>query len=599
MGIYFKNNARKYEKGMLVNKDFKFFLSVSKKNYSEKPPQSVMHTVGFKPRQLTVEETLQHAVNGYAFCYIFESPEKDGYLKIKFKEVERFKYTSVIFYDFDMMSVPMEEFIGAIPYKPTFAYPTYSNGENGEYRYRLVYAFDDVISTRYDFYDRYLKIGIANNFVREEKQKNIGGWDVRVVNQLYFGTKPTSSTYKSDYLYSASDFSEFIVDECEIEEMMKAGLKKKSRFSVGNIKGCESLSPEFMKDFSSMTSGDFMRKYSQQYFWDYVESLETPLITHESGMYSEFPDDYVQVFHKRRGKDFCRWNIGDNRKSKLYLTAQIMLHNNPSMTMENLLFNLKYEKSRFYCNSDGKLTNEVLVTTARNAFRNEFHIETSKHPSFRVNKKFWTEQGITAQQASRYIITQRKVDKELLPYIDSNKDLNENYKILINNGIKISKERLKRLVSKGYIKIIMGGSASAAHPLLSYCDNCDTNRILELIKANESITNQEIASILSISIATVKRYIKKMKGKLIDRIGNNRTGHWVILDYSQDIVEPHQDYSSISAMTEYERWEYDFTAERTIVEEKKPMTDDELRADMLNDGWTEQEVDDFFAIYAA
>ena len=91
MGIYFKNNARKYEKGMLVNKDFKFFLSVSKKNYSEKPPQSVMHTVGFKPRQLTVEETLQHAVNGYAFCYIFESPEKDGYLKIKFKEVERVK----------------------------------------------------------------------------------------------------------------------------------------------------------------------------------------------------------------------------------------------------------------------------------------------------------------------------------------------------------------------------------------------------------------------------------------------------------------------------------------------------------------------------
>jgi hypothetical protein len=90
-----------------------------------------------------------------------------------------------------------------------------------------------------------------------------------------------------------------------------------------------------------------------------------------------------------------------------------------------------------------------------------------------------------------------------------------------------------------------------------------------------------------------------MKGKLIDRIGNNRTGHWVILDYSQDIVEPHQDYSSISAMTEYERWEYDFTAERTIVEEKKPMTDEELRVDMLNDGWTEQEVDDFFAIYAA
>lgn len=585
---------------MLVNNDFKFFLSVSKKNYSEKPPQSIMHTLGFKPRQLTVEETLQHAVNGYAFCYIFESSAKDGYLKIKDKEVERFKHTSVIFYDFDMMSVSMEDFIGTIPYKPTFAYPTYSNGEKGEYRFRLVYAFDDVINTRYDFYDRYLKLGIANNFTRENKKEMIGGWDVRVVNQLYFGTKTNSSTYKSDFIYSASDFSDYKADEAEIEEMMKAGLKKKSRFSVGNIKECENVSPELMKDFCSMSSGDFTRKYAPQYFGDYVESLETPLILHESGMYWEFPDDYVQVFHKRRGKDFCKWDIGENRKSKLYLTAQIMLHNNPNMTFENLLFNLKYERLRFYCNSDGKLTNEVLVTTARNAFRNEFYIETSKHPSFRVNKIFWAEQGITAQQACRYIITQRRVDKELLPYIDSNKGLNENYKILIDNGVQISKERLKRLVSRGYIKIIMGDDSPHTHPLLSYCDNCDTNRILELIKTNECITNQEMASILSISIATVKRYIKKMKGKLIDRLGNNRTGHWVILEHSQDIVEPHQeDYTSSTTMTECKRWEYDLETERTIVEENKPLTDDELRTDMLNDGWTEQEVADFFAMYAA
>ena len=580
---------------MLVNNDFKFFLSVSKKNYSEKPPQSIMHTLGFKPRLLTVEETLQHAVNGYAFCYIFEPSDKDGYLKIKHKEVERFKHTSVIFYDFDAMSVTMEDFISTISYKPTFAYPTYSNGENGEYRFRLVYAFDDVINTRYDFYERYLKLGVANNFVREDKKEKVGGWDVRVVNQLYFGTKSNSSTYKSNFIYSASDFSEYKADETEIEEMMKAGLKKKSRFSIGNIKGCENVSSEFMKDFCSMPSGDFLRKYSPEYFWNYVDSLETPLIPHESGMYWEFPDDYVQVFHKRRGRNFDRWEIGENRKSKLYLTAQIMLHNNPSMTMESLLFNLKYEKSRYYSNSDGKLTNEVLVTTARNAFRNEFYIETSKHPSFRVNKKFWAEQGITAQQASRYIITQRKVNKELLPYIDSNKDLNANFKILIDNGVQISKERLKRLVSKGYIKIIMGGNAEGTLPLLSYCDNCDTNRILELIKANECITNQEIASILSISIATVKRYIKKMKGKFIDRIGNNRTGHWVVLDCCQDVE---QNYTSTSTVTEFERWEYDFE-DKIIVEENKPMTDDELRADMLNDGWTEQEVAGFFAIYAA
>jgi hypothetical protein len=127
----------------------------------------------------------------------------------------------------------------------------------------------------------------------------------------------------------------------------------------------------------------------------------------------------------------------------------------------------------------------------------------------------------------------------------------------------------------------MGGNACAAHPLLSYYENSDTNRILELIKGNEYITNQEIATTLSIGIATVKRNIKKMKGVLIDRMGNNRTGHWVILDYCQNIAEPQQDYTSTSTMTEYERMVYEFEADRTIIEENKPMSDDELREEAV------------------
>lgn len=51
-------------------------------------------------------------------------------------------------------------------------------------------------------------------------------------------------------------------------------------------------------------------------------------------------------------------------------------------------------------------------------------------------------------------------------------------------------------------------------------------RLISLIKAHPEYTYDEYARALNISRATVARYIKKMNGTVIRRIGSDKNGHW-------------------------------------------------------------------------
>ena len=208
-----------------------------------------------------------------------------------------------------------------------------------------------------------------------------------------------------------------------------------------------------------------------------------------------------------------------------------------------------------------------------------------------MNKEFWSEQGVGVHQAKGFIRRERKV-QEILPYIDSNKTIKENHQILIDNGFKISLRTIQRMVSRGDIYI----NKNNVNTLLSECRSDVTirqNHIIELMKENNQITADEIAKRLDCDVRTVRRDIKKMRGVLIDRVGNNRSGYWVVLSDEEPEQEPISDY----VMSDFDFLEESFEADKTIVDIPQPKSDDELREELINDGWTEQEVADFFSIY--
>ena len=283
-------------------------------------------------------------------------------------------------------------------------------------------------------------------------------------------------------------------------------------------------------------------KYREAFYPNYVPSLSTPLIKDESDMFYLYPDDYVCVNHKRKGKYTLKWDIGEDRKKKLYITAQIMLFNLPSLSIENLLYNLRLERQWYYENSDGKINNEFLIQTAINAFEKPYPLEPSKHGTFKLNKEFWEGQGYKANQAKMIVRRELKI-REVQARYNPELTTTENYRILKEQGVRISIRTLQRMVTGGDIKII---SPKASHTYLSCCRDFDTIQILQLIEKNERITQSEIASALNLSPRTVKRYMDAMKGVYIEREGNNRTGRWVIIQplpwerQEQNVLKPQQ-----------------------------------------------------------
>ena len=63
--------------------------------------------------------------------------------------------------------------------------------------------------------------------------------------------------------------------------------------------------------------------------------------------------------------------------------------------------------------------------------------------------------------------------------------------------------------------------------------NDTATRLITLIKAHPEYTYDEYAKALNMGRATVARYIKKLNGTVIKRIGSDKNGHWEIITNGQ------------------------------------------------------------------
>lgn len=495
--------------------DFAFTICVSQEGYGAKPTKEQVPQITFEPREVTIDDALKCATEGRAFCYSFSTAKQDGIITIKDKKEANFLSTSTIIYDFDDMDVPMLNYIATLPYKPSFAYPTYSDGKNGFSRFRLAYVFDYPVWGVSQFNTLYTAIAAANAFIPETKEH--GGWDKRNVSQLYYGTKAQASTYNGHTVYSVADFEPFAV---QVTEKPTVSVSKETDYTKYET----TIDAEFLHDFTHLSQKGFYTKYVGVFYPNYEPSLSTPLVEDESGMFYLYPEDYVCVKHKRKGKNTLRWEVGEDRKKKIYVTAHMMLFNLPSLSIENLIYNLALERQWYYDNSDGKISNDVLIQTAINAFTKPYALEPSKHGVFTLNKTFWEGQGYTANQA-KMIVRRYLKAKEVERLYNPSLTRKENVQLLKENGVRISDRTLRRMVSRADIKII---SPKTPHTYLSCCPDSDTILMLELIYRNGYITQQQLSEALNVSLPTIKRYMREMKGKMIDREGDNRTGRWVV-----------------------------------------------------------------------
>lgn len=447
------------------NYNYSFTASVSTRSFHDKESAKAgSRWMKFHKLNLDTDFFLSLAGGGHAFCYNFEN---DRRLK------ENFQDTQMLIFDIDYPKTSMYSYIQELPYKPTMAYTTYSNDpEMDHYRFRLVYCFDNSITTEDEFNDFYLAVSTANGF---GKTLDICS---KQINQLYYGSDDRLDSfqdYNSHLVYSFDDFKEYLPKPGDISD------------NAGSLTDPTYI--EYYDDKDTISTED-----RHNYYKNYLESLETPLDLAPSKTYYTFPEGYVAVPIRVRKGGIVKWKDGERRRQKLYISAQIMLRNVPTLTPDNLTFNLCQLLNVYYDNTKDIITKDEIDGIVERAFerRDIYQLKPSFHKQeTRINREYWASQGYTARQAVPKI--RKELHQSVMEFYDPSLSVAENYAALVEKGLPVSKRTLYRYVEELELKRDIDAE------------------IIERMQQKPDITIDDIASALDKSVSTIKRHIKGLK----------------------------------------------------------------------------------------
>lgn len=149
-----------------MDNSYRFNISISEKGYAskEEAEKALPYYLDKKNKienrdvcyfskvNVNVEELAAYIASGHTMCGVFDAPQK---FIATFKTSDRFAYTHALFFDIDDAACTMHELLNSVPYKPTIAYRTFSDGLKGN-RYRFVYVLEDYVNAKnHDYvYDR-------------------------------------------------------------------------------------------------------------------------------------------------------------------------------------------------------------------------------------------------------------------------------------------------------------------------------------------------------------------------------------------------------------------------------------------------------------
>lgn len=453
---------------MLANADYTFTLNVSVGCYPRKKPEK-RWMIQYSPQLMTFSDfdELQH--KGKAFCFNFKDVDESGLVTQYQKTTSGFDYTNIIFFDIDKMprEQDMETYIANLPFKPTFAYTTLSNGietEYWKYNYRLLYALDEPVRSVQEFNAYYYAIAAANGFQQRIYPDGTKyEFDNRDVSQQYYGGGENSKSYRTDIIYSPDDFMYYLVDGEELrKQMTKRGSSKKrttipnednnieKRGKAYNIR----LEKPFYTNLFGMAPSEFLHEYDC-WKYTYERGIETELTLSDDERYWIYPENYQKVNRKwekvwdyercRNRRMIVKWEIGSGRRKRMYVTAQIIKQNVPGISIEQLIYCLVRERYYYYDNSDNRLNNDFIIQTANNALSYTFELSPCKHPAISPNMDYWRLYGVRSATAASNIIKKEQKETQVLTYCDFNLSIKENLQILEEHGIKVSKSYLYAL----------------------------------------------------------------------------------------------------------------------------------------------------------
>ena len=362
---------------MEVKYNFEFRVNVSNDYYVKKTDASACLSkdgaksigkvkMAFREQDVTVDEFLQYALNGYAFCNLFhfdtnqsywfetgngqryqttplyKNGKNKGCMRIEFKSDRFFIGAQTVFVDIDLTRFELiPEYLACLTYKPTCVYMSYSDKLEKDKvtsrRFRMVYVFDRIMG-KDDL--NVISQTITDSIIRDTGEPMKDDCGTRV-SQYFNGVYGNEECYVSDCIYSRLDFPDSLP---EVEVVMPEKPTKEKKPEV-------EFDSQLLHDMGMMDYETFMHYYSWKYRYIYKTQKDEWI----DGLYQLTDDSYIQLWWVRE-----RIKDGHHRRRTLSKFACLRRLMEPDIDQDTLLFNMFVDLHRFIDNSDGIITIETL-----------------------------------------------------------------------------------------------------------------------------------------------------------------------------------------------------------------------------------------------
>ena len=322
---------------------FCFNISISDRCYDHKPTLEDYKAMTFHVENLNADELLDRIREGYSICHIFKNNRR-----IK----NNFMYTNEVFIDVDDSTIPMEELVKECELQPTIAYTTFSDGKNGLHRFRLIYVFGESIKSEEEY--KCLYFNLLSLLHLENNKDNCGS----SVTQLMNGNASDNiRVYSSNKIYNTDSF----LQNVPLELYNNTTQQHNSNGTFCKTTSC-SMDVNSVIHLLNKSPKAFLTEFS-----DTTLVFQTDLEYNEQG-YALFPDSFFRLnvrYEWSSGKPhILKYRDGEGRRKKLYVDALMIKAIRPDITFIELLYNLVSRRQYYYDNTDGVLTNRLLIENA-------------------------------------------------------------------------------------------------------------------------------------------------------------------------------------------------------------------------------------------
>ena len=440
---------------MLLSKKENLYLTVyqSSYRYDSKPPKNYSRGYefggqNFSKKTLTINELADDIKAGYPFCP-FPRAQKDV----------TDHCTNMIVIDMDWCQRSMDDALLYVPFTPTIAYRSYSDNQTVDgvwkgYRYRFIYVFDEEFCGE-DYKKLYHIIADENDLERVgcavEGQKCV---DYRTYNQFYFGT--SHDVRVSGIIYELPDLNNCpTIDDNDTD-------------GTNVRKGKESPKSPLIPQSDSVLMKEYWMMDLDKWSFKYNEECQLPDIRESKWVECAderilLPADHFLKIQRQYRYDtasgnhyLCKYTDGQGRRKRLFTNALIYKRlceeEGIYLTREELLVWVVAECLTAYYNGDGVLTKKVLNGIATNAYDapTDGLQDYKNHSSYKVNDAYCVKERVSKRQVVGMVNgsreRKRKEDnyERILKYYNPDLSDKENLKVLMRNGVRLSRETFQR-----------------------------------------------------------------------------------------------------------------------------------------------------------